>query len=1341
MASRRTSQLLPVLLILLTVTWTAAAVDPGQAELYRRQYAGSLQYLRVNIFENPYTVHVYPDRFVLPSRGGLNALLSAGEPVRVQGVTFGERTVDLAVTAPNGTRGVTLRFAFDEPLDPPFSSSGVFMDAVAAVFTATARVGKPGDDARPPDEEEPETPQTEEPEPEDEKETPRDEIRLLVEPGADTLPGDGDTVTTVTVSARNPDGRLLDHLAGPVDIRINAGRLAADRIQMSGGIARTNLQVPILDDRSKMLLRSLQLTSIIIRKVMGAGPGADYKAIALEEALKGPNAAALNTAEGDKPWVLIVAEFAGVKGKGKINLTPSTSPVSGISGYYEGTDVTGASEWSFDAGRMILMQKGYRDEVKVEFTGTHHMGFYGVSVGGIGTSLIPLPGDQFFLIAPPIMFHRVSSAPQAPEAPAAVKPKPTVTLTARDNPVAGDGQSTTPVVFQFMDAQGRPRAGVRLTWKLDFHGVFSTDQRGRLLSNDPVTGADGTARAVYQSPAIGAKDMQQTGSIKNRDVVVEYAAGEDSGRVICQIGVMKAAPVRLVVEKPGLERSVLPLQIASLNGFIKGRVLLKVTTHRLPGTATRVPVNDATVKLEGDEKILKWAAVDVVKTDDEGQFTIQMHMSNWPRWDKELKQPFLVAPSARLLGLQHNALQHLEKWPASDEVKERSQHFVQGAQTQVAESSAEDAEGLVNKMELFGWMLLVLKDTRKDATDAGQELLGHAWTLFQAAASYFYADSKLDKYVKDKYKQLEKTVGLRKLQALKARWEKSQSAPSSVSGRIYRWLFKWFFKTPPVERLVDNRQTRRVTRSMLNELILPQIIKRISDFLGEYVPEMPFPDIKGAITSALLAPYDDLANQFLILFLENDDYDSIRAAYARSYAKLKVRHDWLAREYQQMVKWRIAEEWLTVLVDTISECGQVAMKIIGTIYLQPEIVKHAETLEKIQKVFDNVMAGVRFVEECYRFVGILNKSLDVVMTTTADLAGTPVQALLLRPGAGGSLRVAQAGLLPGSGDADTPRLELADNMEWDAFTASGGRVSADALAYLIEADEAVAAWEMATVSGLFALHGGAPDRMQAYTDGSERWESLRRRLRLLALRGLERPLTAAERGDWERSVERFQAETETYQTLLDDTAAAIDDLPPAADAVMIENIRRQTGGSFVSRVPAWVWFAAGALLAVIVAAVLLGLALSRRSRRRAVAAAIPQQPVPAYPSPTPSFPPTPPPAYAAPAPGHAAPLPPAASVSPRSGPLLRDNLGRAHALVVECVTLGAATDNTIVLPVPGVSQHHARIWRTPQGTFWIEDLGSTNGVYIDAQRCASGWLTPGAVITLGQWQARFETGL
>ena len=94
----------------------------------------------------------------------------------------------------------------------------------------------------------------------------------------------------------------------------------------------------------------------------------------------------------------------------------------------------------------------------------------------------------------------------------------------------------------------------------------------------------------------------------------------------------------------------------------------------------------------------------------------------------------------------------------------------------------------------------------------------------------------------------------------------------------------------------------------------------------------------------------------------------------------------------------------------------------------------------------------------------------------------------------------------------------------------------------------------------------------------------------------------------------------------------------------------------------------------------------------------------------------------------------------RPGSLLRDNLGQTHALATACTTLGAAPDNTIVLAVQGVSRHHARIWRTPEGTFWIEDLGSMNGVFINSHRCTKGWLTSGAVITLGQWQARFETG-
>ena len=49
------------------------------------------------------------------------------------------------------------------------------------------------------------------------------------------------------------------------------------------------------------------------------------------------------------------------------------------------------------------------------------------------------------------------------------------------------------------------------------------------------------------------------------------------------------------------------------------------------------------------------------------------------------------------------------------------------------------------------------------------------------------------------------------------------------------------------------------------------------------------------------------------------------------------------------------------------------------------------------------------------------------------------------------------------------------------------------------------------------------------------------------------------------------------------------------------------------------------------------------------------------------------------------------------------------------ITIGRAADSTIVLDDDFVSTHHARL--TPSGKQWsIEDLGSTNGTYIDRDR-------------------------
>jgi len=59
--------------------------------------------------------------------------------------------------------------------------------------------------------------------------------------------------------------------------------------------------------------------------------------------------------------------------------------------------------------------------------------------------------------------------------------------------------------------------------------------------------------------------------------------------------------------------------------------------------------------------------------------------------------------------------------------------------------------------------------------------------------------------------------------------------------------------------------------------------------------------------------------------------------------------------------------------------------------------------------------------------------------------------------------------------------------------------------------------------------------------------------------------------------------------------------------------------------------------------------------------------------------------------------------------------GTQVLLGVSPFTLGRKTDNTLVLPDPTVSSHHARIVEHI-GLYWLEDLGSTNGTYFSPPR-------------------------
>lgn len=82
----------------------------------------------------------------------------------------------------------------------------------------------------------------------------------------------------------------------------------------------------------------------------------------------------------------------------------------------------------------------------------------------------------------------------------------------------------------------------------------------------------------------------------------------------------------------------------------------------------------------------------------------------------------------------------------------------------------------------------------------------------------------------------------------------------------------------------------------------------------------------------------------------------------------------------------------------------------------------------------------------------------------------------------------------------------------------------------------------------------------------------------------------------------------------------------------------------------------------------------------------------------------------------------------RTGP----NPGMVFDLTKEITTLGRDVANDIVLGDPEVSRQHARLTRTPGG-YVLEDLGSTNGSFINGERLSSPRvLNPGDLLGMSE---------
>ena len=72
------------------------------------------------------------------------------------------------------------------------------------------------------------------------------------------------------------------------------------------------------------------------------------------------------------------------------------------------------------------------------------------------------------------------------------------------------------------------------------------------------------------------------------------------------------------------------------------------------------------------------------------------------------------------------------------------------------------------------------------------------------------------------------------------------------------------------------------------------------------------------------------------------------------------------------------------------------------------------------------------------------------------------------------------------------------------------------------------------------------------------------------------------------------------------------------------------------------------------------------------------------------------------------------------------------------INLGAMEDNDLVLDDDTVSRYHCRIIQN-DNSYVIEDLGSTNGTFVNRVRIREAYLKPGCLLTVGKTDLRFQS--
>jgi hypothetical protein len=82
--------------------------------------------------------------------------------------------------------------------------------------------------------------------------------------------------------------------------------------------------------------------------------------------------------------------------------------------------------------------------------------------------------------------------------------------------------------------------------------------------------------------------------------------------------------------------------------------------------------------------------------------------------------------------------------------------------------------------------------------------------------------------------------------------------------------------------------------------------------------------------------------------------------------------------------------------------------------------------------------------------------------------------------------------------------------------------------------------------------------------------------------------------------------------------------------------------------------------------------------------------------------------------------------------------GRVFDVPPGTSTVGRALDNELVFDDPSLSRKHARLTREGPGRFTVEDLGSSNGSYVNGRKMGRGSAGPGEAVQFGDLIFRVE---